>query len=112
MEHLGRELSWQSVPVQEVGVRKEIDNNFRTTYLVKIDRKELPDGGEAVTEVKIRLWIGEDMLTTENHSFKLHKFISEDNDLNIVIPIVNDGKDLSDLPIRSAEAWIRWKLSS
>ena len=112
MEHLGRELSWQSVPVQEVGVKKENDDNFRTTYLVKIDREELPDKGEAVTEIKIRLWIGEDMLTTENHSFKLHKFISEDNDLNIVIPIVNEGKDLSNLAIHSAEAWIRWKQSS
>lgn len=112
MEHLGRELSWHSIPVQKVEVSKEDDSNFRITYLVKIDRKELPDKGKSVTEIKIRLWIGEDMLTTENHSFKLNKFISDESDENISVPILSEGKDLSDLPIHSAEAWIRWNRSS
>lgn len=107
--HLRRELSWTAVPVESVKVNLKDRDNPATTYYVNISRDELPDHGKAVSELKLRLWVGEDILTTEYHKFTVDDFISTENKNNITIPVEVGGRDLSDKEIHSAEAWILWK---
>ena len=106
---LSRELSWAAVPVESVTAEYNDRDNPVTIYKVNIKREKLPDNGKAVSDIKVRLWIGEDILTTENHEFILEESISTENKQTIMIPIEVGGRDLSDKEIHSAEAWILWK---
>ena len=109
LSHLSRELSWTAVPVESVKVKFKEGDNPSAAYYVNIRRDELPENGKAVSELKVRLWVGEDILTTENHEFKVDDFSSTENKDNIVIPVEVAGRNLSDKEIHSAEAWILWK---
>ncbi len=106
---LSRELSWAAVPVESVSAEHNKGDKQLTVFNIYVSRKNLPDKGNAVSDLKVRLWVGEDMLTNENHNFNIKKYLSSEDQENIIIPIEVKGIDLSDKEIHSAEVWILWK---
>ena len=106
---LSRELSWAAVPVESVIAEYNKGNKPSTVFNVHVSREKLPDNGNAVSDLKVRLWVGEDILTNENHNFNIDKYLSSENQDNIIIPVEVKGIDLSEKEIHSAEVWILWK---
>lgn len=106
---LSRELSWAAVPVESISAEYNKGEKPSTIYNFKVSRKNLPGKGDAVSDLKVRLWVGEDILTNENHNFNIKKYISSEKQENILIPLEVSGIDLSEKEIHSAEVWILWK---
>lgn len=106
---LNRELSWVAVPVESVTAEYNSGDKPSTVYQVNISRGKLPDNGNAISDLKVRLWVGEDILTNENHDVNIRNYLSSEKPDNIIIPVEVKGIDLSEKEIHSAEAWILWK---